>query len=239
MLEILCSQDAAQPSQTSYQGLLQPQASQVYCQVDYCEKIKPENSNLVMFIQGRLQHLLHLMELTPMFSTNKSTPRVAESQELYLSHFLRSRLWYSWLGINLQQVGPNLEDAGLRVCAKPAFKATKKKEDKANMPRKMILHVLIGTFVMWQVSASLKWKTQPRNVRGLTSAHIVNHFWLYQNQTQGAFLSQEGDRHLRRYQSAHQLEGFGCLIDIFNVLLAQCKYIHEQIFTRSCANIPE
>ena len=128
-----------------------------------------------------------------MFSTNESTPRVAESQEIYLSHFLRSRLWYSWLAIHIQQVGPNLKDAGHGVRPKPAFKATKKEENKANTPRKMILHVLNGTIVMWQGSASLKWKTQPRNVRGLTSAHIVNHFWLYQNQQQGAFLSQEGN----------------------------------------------
>ena len=64
-----------------------------FCQVDYSEKIKAENSNLVMFsyvyvgqilaslqgniapmttpeLVGRLQHFLHLMELTAMFSTN-------------------------------------------------------------------------------------------------------------------------------------------------------------------------
>ena len=64
-----------------------------YCQVDYSDKIKPENANLVMFcygyigqilasrqghiarmseseLDGRLQHLLHLLELTAMFSSN-------------------------------------------------------------------------------------------------------------------------------------------------------------------------
>ena len=64
-----------------------------FCQVEYSEKIKAENSNLVMFsygyvgqilaslqgniapmttpeLVGRLQHFLHLMELTAMFSTN-------------------------------------------------------------------------------------------------------------------------------------------------------------------------
>ena len=63
------------------------------CQVDYSEKVKSENANLVMFcygyisqillsrqghiaqmsdseLNGRLQHLLHLLELTAMFSTN-------------------------------------------------------------------------------------------------------------------------------------------------------------------------
>ena len=64
-----------------------------YCQVDYSEKVKTDNANLVMFmfgyinqilasrqgiiapmsepeLVGRLQHLLHLLELTAMFSTN-------------------------------------------------------------------------------------------------------------------------------------------------------------------------
>ena len=64
-----------------------------YCQVDYSDKVKPENANLVMFcygyisqilasrqghiaqmsdneLNGRLQHLLHLLELTAMFSSN-------------------------------------------------------------------------------------------------------------------------------------------------------------------------
>jgi hypothetical protein len=64
-----------------------------YCQVDYAENVKADNTNLVTFfygfvsqmlasrqghiaqmseteMNGRLQHLLHLLELTAMFSTN-------------------------------------------------------------------------------------------------------------------------------------------------------------------------
>ena len=64
-----------------------------YCQVEYSDKIKAENANLVMFsygyvsqilasrqgridamsdseLNGRLQHFLHLLELTATYSTN-------------------------------------------------------------------------------------------------------------------------------------------------------------------------
>ena len=64
-----------------------------YCQVEYSEKVKPDNANLVMFMYGyisqilasrqgiiapmpesellgRLQHLLHLLDLTAMYSSN-------------------------------------------------------------------------------------------------------------------------------------------------------------------------
>ena len=88
-----------QPSQL-LQGMSRPRAVYVrpteysrYCQVDYAEKVKVDNANLVMFcygyvsqilasrqghiaqmsnteINGRLQPLLHLLELTAMFSTN-------------------------------------------------------------------------------------------------------------------------------------------------------------------------
>ena len=87
--------------QNLQQGMSQARATHVrpteysrYCQVEYSDKIKPENTNLVMFsygyvsqilasrqgqispmsdaeLIGRLQHFLHLMELTAMFTTNQ------------------------------------------------------------------------------------------------------------------------------------------------------------------------
>ena len=89
----------AQPAQL-LQGMSRPRAMHVrpteysrLCQVEYSEKVKADNANLVMFcfgyvsqilasrqghiaqmsdteINGRLQHLLHLLELTAMFSAN-------------------------------------------------------------------------------------------------------------------------------------------------------------------------
>ena len=97
-------QKPTQPSQSSQlhnlQGMTQARAILVrpteysrFCQVDYSEKVKADNANLVMYcygfirqillarhghvanmsdseINGRLQHLLHLLELTAMFSSN-------------------------------------------------------------------------------------------------------------------------------------------------------------------------
>ena len=89
-----------QPQPSGAQGMSQVKPVHVrpteysrYCQVDYSDKVKSENANLVMFcygyisqilasrqghiaqmsdseLNGRLQHLLHLLELTAMFSTN-------------------------------------------------------------------------------------------------------------------------------------------------------------------------
>ena len=93
------SQQSGQPL-SQLQGMGQARAVHIrptdysrYCQVDYSEKVKAENANLVMFcygyiaqilasrqghiaqmsdteVNGILQHLLHLLELTAMFSSN-------------------------------------------------------------------------------------------------------------------------------------------------------------------------
>ena len=90
----------AKSAQHPLQGMSHGRASHVrpteysrYCQVDYSEKVKDDNANLVMFLFGyinqilasrqgtiapmsepeligRLQHLLHLLELTAMFSSS-------------------------------------------------------------------------------------------------------------------------------------------------------------------------
>ena len=101
LMEVPQQKSSQQPQQPQLlQGMSRPRAVHVrpaeysrYCQVDYAEKVKADNTNLVMFcygfvsqmlasrqghiaqmseteMNGRLQHLLHLLELTAMFSTN-------------------------------------------------------------------------------------------------------------------------------------------------------------------------
>ena len=121
-----------------------------YCQVEYSEKVKADNANLVMFcygyiaqilasrqghiaqmtdaeVNGRLQHLLHLLELTAMFSSNTEYSSYAWHRARNYNSRIFSDLDHgstTWSGISSKMNPTNLMQA---IEAVP--KEFKKKED--------------------------------------------------------------------------------------------------------------
>ena len=117
-----------------------------YCQVDYADKIKAENANLVMFsygyireilasrqglispmtdqqLNGRLQHLLHLLEMTAMFSTNDDFSSYAWQRARNYNSRVFSDLdmgTLSWTGI-----GPKLDPTNMMQAIEAVPKPTR------------------------------------------------------------------------------------------------------------------
>ena len=131
-----------------------------FCQVDYSEKVKPENSNLVMFMYGyicqilssrhgniapmpesellgRLQHLLHLLELTAMFSTNTEYSSYAWQRARNYNSRIFSDLdagTLDWASINTK-LDPTSMMQAIEAVPKPEFKVKKKEEDVRTKPK--------------------------------------------------------------------------------------------------------
>ena len=126
-----------------------------YCQVDYADKIKSENANLVMFcygyisqilasrqglispmtdqqLNGRLQHLLHLLEMTAMFSTNDDFSTYAWQRARNYNSRVFSDLdmgTLSWTGI-----GPKLDPTNMMQAIEAVPKPTKQEKFERKKP---------------------------------------------------------------------------------------------------------
>ena len=137
---------------------LRPTEFTKYCQVDYSDKVKTENANLVMFsygyisqilasrqglidpmsdqeLNGRLQHLLHLLEMTATYSTNSDFSSYAWMRARNYSSRIFSDLdmgTVSWAGIG-SKLDPTRMMQAIEAVPKP-FDQKKKEEKKPDGP---------------------------------------------------------------------------------------------------------
>ena len=128
-----------------------------YCQVDYADKIKAENANLVMFsygyireilasrqglippmtdqqLNGRLQHLLHLLEMTAMFSTNDDFSSYAWQRARNYNSRVFSDMdmgTLSWTGI-----GPKLDPTNMMQAIEAVPRPTKQDKQEKQEKKK-------------------------------------------------------------------------------------------------------